>query len=422
MKKILSMITLLLIGLGWCQPGGAMAQTMKLADVLDSIQRSHPLLKMYDAEVQSLDEAAKGARSWMAPELSSGFWMTPYNVNLWSNKGAEGTGTGQYMISAEQTFPNGRYNSANEKYMQAMSSVESEGKTAAINDLFAEAKDNYYAWVIIQKKLVVIDDNERLLELMISNAETRYKNGLGKVSAYYKAKAAQGNLANLRIMLQNDVLQRRIAINTLMNRDKLAEFSIDTSYIVKDYADARFDSSLFYQQRSDIRAIDKNIQLTYLKQDVERQSLNPQFGVQFAHMFGFGGLPEQFSLMGTVKIPFAKWASRESKANIQSLKWKALSLENQKQSMANEYAGMAFGMVQAIAAKKKQLSLFENSIIPALRKNYQSMLLSYAQNTEELFSLYDGWDALNSVQLEYLDQVQQLLALQVALDKILEIK
>jgi outer membrane protein TolC len=422
MKKILSMITPLLIGLGWCQPGGAGAQTLKLTDVLDSIQRSHPLLKMYDAEVQSLDEAAKGARSWMAPELSSGLWMVPYNVNLWSNKGEAGTGMGQYMISAEQTFPNGRYNAANEKYMQAMSSVESEGKTAAINELFAEAKDNYYAWVIIQKKLVVIDEDERLLELMINNAETRYKNGLGKVSAYYKAKAAQGNLANLRIMLQNDVLQKRIAINTLMNRDKLAEFSIDTSYTVKEYAGARFDSSLFYQQRSDIRAIDKNIQLTYLKQDVERQSLNPQFGLQFAHMFGFGGLPEQFTLMGTVKIPFAKWASRGSKANIQSLKWKAVSLENQKQSMANAYAGMAFGVVQAIAAKKKELSLFENSIIPALRKNYQSMLLSYAQNTEELFSLYDGWDALNSVQLEYLDQVQQLLALQVSLDKILEIK
>jgi outer membrane protein TolC len=422
MKKTLLMFSLVSIGLGCCQPGGASAQTTTLADVLDSIQRSHPLLKMYDAEVESLDEAAKGARSWMAPELSSGFWMAPYNVNLWSNKGLAGTGMGQYMISAEQGLPNGRYNTANEKYMRAMSSVESEGKKAAINDLFAEAKDNYYSWVIIQKKLAVIDEDGRLLELMISNAETRYKNGLGKVSAYYKAKAAQGNLANMRIMLQNDILQKRIAINTLMNRNKLEEFSIDTSYTVKEYADTHFDSSLFYNQRSDIRAIDKNIQLVYLKQDVERQSLNPQFAVQFAHMFGFGGLPEQFTLMGTVKIPFAKWASRESKANIQSLKWKAVSLENQKQSMANEYAGMAFGLVQAIAAKKKQIILFENSIIPALRKNYQSMLLSYAQNTEELFSLYDGWEALNNVQLEYLDQVQQLLALQVALDKILEIK
>jgi outer membrane protein TolC len=329
---------------------------------------------------------------------------------------------GQYMISAEQEFPNRKYNSANEKYMNAMSSVESAGKRSVLNELFSGAKDNYNAWIIIEKKLLVIDEDEKLLQLIISNAESRYKNGLGKVSAYYKAKAAQGNLANTRIMLQNDALQKRIALNTLMSREKLKEFSVDTSYTIKEYANSVFDSTLFYSSRSDIQAIDKNIQLTYLKQDVEKQSLNPQFGVQFAHMFGFGGFPEQFTLMGSVKIPFAKWSSRESKANVESLKWKAISLEKQKESMANEYAGITYGLLQDIAAKKKQLLLFENDILPALRKNYQSMLLSYEQNTEELFSLYDGWEALNNTQLEYLDQVGQLLVLQVKLEKILEIK
>ena len=46
--------------------------------ILDSIQASNPSLKMYDAEVRSMDEAAKGAKSWMAPELSTGFFMVPY--------------------------------------------------------------------------------------------------------------------------------------------------------------------------------------------------------------------------------------------------------------------------------------------------------------------------------------------------------
>src|SRR5450432_3498526 len=154
------------------------------------------------------------------------------------------------MISAEQTFPNRRYNEANEKYMLARSSVGSENKRSALNDLFSLAKDNYYARIIIEKKLLIIDDDEKLLQLMITNAETRYKNGLGKVSAYYKAKAAQGNLESMRIMLQNEALQKRIAINTLMNRGKLDEFSIDTSYIIKDFENSVFDTTLFYTNRS----------------------------------------------------------------------------------------------------------------------------------------------------------------------------
>jgi outer membrane protein TolC len=397
-------------------------QTMKLTDILDSVGQSYPSLKMYDAEIQSMDAAAKGARNWMAPEISSGFWMTPYNVNLWKNGGSGTTGMGQYMISVEQMFPNQKYNIANEKFMRAMSSVESENKKANLNDLFAETKKNYNEWIIIEKKLLVIDDGDKLLQLMITNAETRYKNGLGKVSAYYKAKAARGNLAKTRIILQNDALQKRIILNTLMNRSKQTEFSIDTSYTVSDYESKTFDSSLFYNSRNDIKAIDQSIQLNYLNQQVEIESLKPQFGVQFAHMFGFGGFPEQFSLMGTVKIPFAQWSSRQSKANIESLKWKAISLESQKQMMANEYSGMAYGMQQDITARKKQILLFENNIIPALRKNYQSTLLAYEQNTEELFALYDAWETLNSAQLEYFDELQQLLIVQVNLEKLLQIK
>jgi hypothetical protein len=50
------------------------------------------------------------------------------------------------------------------------------------------------------------------------------------------------------------------------------------------------------------------------------------------------------------------------------------------------------------------------------------MQLGYEQNTEELFELYDAWETLNMTQLQYLDQLQQLLLMQVELERILEIK
>ena len=397
------------------------AQALKLPDVLDSIQQWYPSLKMYDATIQSLDAAAKGAKNWMAPQISTGLWMTPYNTNLWKADGAGNTGMGQYMISAEQMFPNKKYNDANEAYMKAMSSVEKENKQATLNELFAAAKKNYYEWIIIEKKLSVLSEGEKLLQFMITNAETRYKNGLGKISAYYKAKASLGNIENMRVELENEITQKRIALNTLMNRDKLMEFSPDTNYTVKDYSNTVFDSSLFYTSRSDIKAIDKNIELSYLQQNVERASLKPQFGIRYDHMFGFGGFPMQYSLMGMMKLPI-NWSTKMNKADIESLKWKAESLKSQKASMVNEYSGMAYQMQQNIIAKKKQVELFEKNIIPALRKNYESTLLAYEQNTEELFELYDGWETLNSTQLEYLDQLQQLLILQTDLEKLLEIK
>ena len=88
----------------------------------------------------------------------------------------------------------------------------------------------------------------------------------------------------------------------------------------------------------------------------------------------------------------------------------------------NEARGMSAGMRTEIETKKRQVKLFESNIIPALRNNYKTMLLAYEQNTEELFMLFDAWEALNMSQIEYLDQLQQLLSLQVELERILQIR
>lgn len=402
------------------------AQTLKLSNILDSIQHSYPSLKMYDAEIQSQNAAAKGARNWESPQLSAGFFMTPYNTALWNGTKAMNNmpgqnGMGSFMISAQQMFPNKKYNDANEAYMEAMSSVTKENKKADLNNLFAAAKKNYYEWVIIEKKLSILDESEKLLHFMISNAETRYKNGLGKISSYYKAKASLGSIQNMRVGLQNEILQNRIALNTLMNRNKLTNFSIDTNYVLNDYSSMVFDSSLFYKNRSDIKAIDQNIQIAYLKQDIEKQSMKPQFGVQFSHMFRYGNAPMMFDLMGMVKIPI-NWSTRANKANIESLNFKVQSLQEQKKSIANEYSGLAYQMQQSIESKKKQVQLFKANILPALQRNYESTQLAYQQNTEELFELYDAWETLNNTQLEYINQLQQLLSMQVDLEKLLEIK
>ena len=400
----------------------ATAQMVSLDSIINEIEKTNPVLKMYDADIRSSDEAAKGARNWEAPVIGTGFWMTPYNPKYWK-KGDNGAfGIGQYQVSAEQMFPNRKRLDAEEKYLKSVSSADVERKKSSLNELVAEAKKNYYEWIIIKRKQSILDQNEKLLNFMIQSAEIRYKNGLGKISAYYKAKAALGNIQNMRLMLDNEIRQRRIMLNTLMTRDKVKDFDIDTTYIIKDYSSSTFDSTTFINTRSDIKALEQDIQINYLKQAAEKAKLKPEFGVRYEHMFGFGQLPMQYTLLGTVKIPLAKWSSRASKANVESLKWKVESLNQQKEVIVNQATGMAYGMQNDIDLKKRQIKLFDENIIPALRKNYQTMQLAYEQNTEELFTLFDAWETLNMTQLEYLQQLQDLLMMQVELERILEKK
>lgn len=111
-----------------------------------------------------------------------------------------------------------------------------------------------------------------------------------------------------------------------------------------------------------------------------------------------------------------------NKAKAESLVWQNEALRNQQQMIVNEASGMASSSYTELELKKKQMLLYEEQIIPALRRNFQTMQLGYEQNTEELFQLFDAWEALNMTQMDYFDQLQKALQMQAELMKIMEIK
>ena len=414
MKKVLVFIGVLTVGAVRGQG------TMELDSILTVIGRNHPALRSSEALARSLHEAARGARAWEAPQVSTGWWMTPYDPALWKRQTDGTPGIGQYMVSAEQMFPNRRKQEADEAYMQQMSAVERAKRGATANELYAAAGRAYYQWVVAEHRMAVLDDDGKLLDFMIRDAELRYKNNLGKIGVYYKAKAELGNLTSRRIGWENTVEQARIALNTLMDRDKSLVFSVDTAVAPFEMT-ASVDSAGLLEGRSDIKAVSESIRLAGLEQTAEREKLRPEFGVRYDHMFGFGGTPMEYSLMATVRLPMFAWSSRGTKANIESLKWKALSLQEERDAMVNEAAGAAYGLQRALEAKRRQAKVLEEQVLPALQKNFQTLELAYEQNTEELLSVYDAWKTLDDTQMEYWDDVEQTLLMQVELKRVLEL-
>jgi outer membrane protein TolC len=111
-----------------------------------------------------------------------------------------------------------------------------------------------------------------------------------------------------------------------------------------------------------------------------------------------------------------------NKAKAESLLWQSEVLRSQQEMILNEATGMSASALTELVALKRQLGLYQDQIIPALQKNFKTMELGYEQNTEELFELFDAWEALNNMQMESLDQLQKALSMQAALMKLAEIK
>jgi cobalt-zinc-cadmium efflux system outer membrane protein len=382
-------------------------ERLSLDSVLARVS-TNPSLQAYVAKMSAEDAYAAGAKSLDAPTISAGQYQTPYQLN---------PNTGSFMIQAEQMFTNPAKLRAKEDYMKGMSKITAEDKNYLRNQLIAQAKQYYYERVVLEKKLALLQQTQSLLEYMLKDANIRLTYGKEKLPNIYKAKADLYELDNTREQLNNEISQKNIVLNTLMNRDKATAFAVDTNYVIKGYETVITDTSALAASRSDIKGINKNIELQQLNAEMEYSKRKPDFGIQAAHMLSYGGYPNQYILMASITIPIVPWASKEYKANLKGIQYEVEELQQKRMDMLNQAEGLLAGLRTDISSKKRQLKNYQQNIIPALQNGYKTALLAYDQNTGDLPSVLYGIKDLQTARIAYLDNLQELLTLQVAYEK-----
>jgi outer membrane protein TolC len=405
MKKTNQIIITILI----CFAGiSSKAQERLPLDTVLARVSANPSLQAFAAKMSAEDAYATGTKSLNAPTISAGQYQTPYQLN---------PNTGSFMIQAEQMFTNPAKLRAKEDYMKGMSKVTAEDKNYLKNQLIAQAKQYYYERVVLEKKLALLQQTQSLLEYMLKDANIRLTYGKEKLPNIYKAKADLYELDNTREQLNNEISQKNIMLNTLMNRNKATAFMVDTNYAVKGYETVITDTSSLANSRSDIKGISRNIELQQLNAKVEYSKRKPDFGIQAAHMLSYGGFPNQYILMASVTIPIVPWASKEYKANLKGIQYEVEELQQKKLDMVNQAAGQLAGISIDIGSKKRQLKNYQQNIIPTLQNGYKTALLAYDQNTGDLPAVLDGIKDLQTARMAYLDNLQELLTLQVTYEK-----
>lgn len=397
---------------GGFYPASSLSQVFPLDTVLSRIEKNSPMLRMYDEQINAINNYSSGAKSWMPPTFSTGPWQLPYN----SFK------DGMWMFTVEQMIPNPTKQKANFNYMQGMAPVEKRGREAKKNELFATAKENYYEWIVLQKKYNAVVQTDSLLNYIVRVAKLRYTYNKEKLSNIYKAEADMYELRNMETMVRGDMQMKNVELNTLMNQDRSLVFAVDTTLQINDFDIQIPDTTVISGSRSDIRQLDAGIDLVKLQQEMERSKRLPEFGLSFTHMQSLGTLPNQFSAMVIVTVPIVPWASREYKANIKGLDATANAIRYQRQSLINETSGMISSIQTQIRSVKEQYSNYSDQIIPALYHSYKAAMVAYEQNTEDLFVVLDGLRMYNMARINQLDQLNTILKLQVEYEKQLEIR
>lgn len=393
----------------------ARAQVITLDSILAVVKERNPMLKSYSSRADAMNAYAKGAKSWMAPEVGGGLWMLPYK------QVDDPRDRGQIMLTVQQKFTNPAKLRANQGYLESKAAIEQANETYVFNELRAQAKTAYYQWIILERKKAVLKENKEIISLVLKIAQLRYPYNQSKLGNIYKAEGRLQEVHNMMLMNDNQIVQKNILLNQLMNIPNGLRYSIDTVNKPIQFVQTVADTITFAENRSDIRRIDKSIQSMKLNQVLENYQAKPDFNLSFNHMIARSNeMPNQFMLLGMISIPIAPWSSKMYKSNIKGMDKEIESMKSERAAILNELQGMTNSMVSEINTLSKQIENYEKRIVPALRKNYETLMLAYEENKEELPIVIDAWETLNMTQLQYLETVQKYYEMIVNYEKQIE--
>jgi hypothetical protein len=131
-------------------------------------------------------------------------------------------------------------------------------------------------------------------------------------------------------------------------------------------------------------------------------------------------MPSQFTAMAMVSIPIAPWSSKMYKSEVKGMQYDIEAMRKGREAILIETRGMLAGMASKLKRMKQQLDNYKTRIIPALHKNYQTVMLAYEENREQLPVVIDAWEALNMAQMEHLEKNEAYYNMIVSYEKELE--
>jgi len=395
----------------------ANAQVITLDSVLSAIDQQNPMLQQFDQRVNAMNAYTAGAKSWMAPMVGAGPYWYPYPGQQLMDERDKG----MFMFNIEQDIPNPAKLNAKRNYFSSRASVEEKGRSIQYNKLRAEAKTLYYDWLVLNRKLSVLEENQQIVELMLELARLRYPYNQGSLGNIYKAEGRLYEVQNMTLMTQSEISEKEYRLKALMNMEPDAVFKLDTlTQVVFEPNQIAKDTASLRTNRSDVQQINRSIEVMLQNQILQSSQAKPDFRIRYEHMQPRGDMPMQFSLMAMVSIPIVPWASKMYKSEVAGMNYEIEAMKREQAGILLEARGMISGMASQLKRMQQQLSNYELKIIPALRKNYETLMLSYEENREQLPIVIDGWEALNMAQMDYLEKMQDYYSMIVSYEKEIE--
>ncbi len=263
-------------------------------------------------------------------------------------------------------------------------------------ELTRMVKETYYQIWTVDKFLVIIDKNLRILEDFVTIAESKYSVGQGVQQDIYKANLEKSKMLDMQITLRQKRRSLEANLNYLVYRpvDTPVEAIVDFSLPeVRDSAEQL--NKLALEKRPQIKSLAMLTNKGQASHRLAQKEFYPDFNLSFEYMFKEAVSTEMvqdpgynmFSVGVTFNLPFQQERRRAMLAESKS---ETTMANEELNNLKNNISYTISDTLAQLERRRKLVELYKGGIIPQAEQSLESAVISYRVNKVDFLTLLDG--------------------------------
>jgi outer membrane protein TolC len=375
---------------------------MRLQGLIKQLATKNPQLQSARFSQQSAEAAVPAARSLPDPVL--GFSLMNLPVHSFAFNRVMMTGK---KITLTQHFPFPGKRDIKENIAQEGANIKQQKVHELRNQLMKKLKVAYYQLFYVDRALATVQKSKKIMQQLISAAETKYKVGKGVQQDVLRAQLELSKLIDKKITLHQKRLSLASQLNTLIN--------VPPEWPVATIPNAALQMRRLPYSLAQLKEVaGKNrpllaawhmvITQSETKTDLAKKQLFPDFSVGVGYtqrdvlQNGKGGI-DFFSAMFSVSLPI--YHKRKQGQRIQEAKLKNKSAQAHYQNVLNNVYQQLRIIYTKLKKNEQLVNLYKSGAIPQARQSFQSAMAAYQNNEVDFLTLLNSELALFHTQLTY---------------------
>jgi len=302
-----------------------------------------------------------------------------------------------YSISQEFPFPTKLASLSKLAESDAQQAFEEYRKKE--QEIIAKVKKIYAQLCLIEKQIELTIKSKNILNQILSIAMRNYSLNKNPQSDVLRTAIETAKIDNKLIGMKDEETIMRSKLNSILDRPVDSNISIITDIEIKKmpsdletlYAIVKENQPILKSFRSALKSADISLSLS-------KQEYLPDFMVKFEQQVMGSQLQDRKFMFGFT-IPVWFWAKQKNMVN--EMKAEKKMIEADYKAMENMFLVEAKEAKIMVDKHKREMDLFENSILPQVEATLKSSLRAYEVNQVDFMTLLDNEKMLVESELEY---------------------